>query len=128
MKSKGISAERELIHKFWHRAWAAIRIAGSGSTKYPAPDILAGNNIRKIGLECKVTKTKYQHFTDKEIEELQEFCKVFGAESWIGIKFNHVDWFFLTLEDLNKTKENYSINLEKAKLRGLSFDEMVEQN
>ena len=32
-KSKGISAERELIHKFWGTGWAAVRVAGRGAIK-----------------------------------------------------------------------------------------------
>ena len=52
-KKKGINAERELIHMFWAEKWAAIRVAGSGSSKYPSPDILAGNNLRKLAIECK---------------------------------------------------------------------------
>ena len=58
-KSKGINAERELIHLFWKtNSWTAVRIAGSGSSKYPCPDILAANISRKIAIEAKSTKDK----------------------------------------------------------------------
>ena len=53
-KSKGINAERSLIHKFWAHNWAAIRVAGSGSSKYPSPDVLAGNNLRKLAIEFQI--------------------------------------------------------------------------
>ncbi len=126
-KSKGINAERELIHLFWQNGWSACRIAGSGSTKYPSPDVIAGNNVRKIAIECKSTKDIRQYFTKKEIEELKEFSRVFGAEPWVGVKFNNVDWYFLTLEDLANNGEGYSTNIPCAKTKGFSFTELVRQ-
>ena len=126
-KSKGINAERELIHLFWKKGWSACRIAGSGSARYPSPDIIAGNNVRKLAIECKVTKDVRQYFTGKEISELQEFSRVFGAEPWVGVKFNNVDWYFLTLEDIKDAGEGYSVNLQSAKRKGFLFDELVRK-
>lgn len=127
MKSKGINAERELIHLFWGCGWSACRVAGSGSTKYPSPDVIAGNNVRKIAVECKVTKNVRQYFTKKEIEELQKFSDIFGAEPWVGVKFNNVDWYFLTLEDLASRGSAYSVNIPEAKMKGFLFNELVKQ-
>ncbi|MFC1723145.1 Holliday junction resolvase Hjc [Nanoarchaeota archaeon] len=124
-KTKGCNAERELIHLFWQNRWAASRIAGSGSICYPAPDILAGNNIRKLAIECKVTKSIKQYLTEKEIDELKEFSTIFGAEPWVAVKFNNVDWFFLTLDNLDRTEKNHVISLESAKRRGLSISELI---
>jgi Holliday junction resolvase len=126
-KSKGINAERELIHLFWHNGWSACRIAGSGSMKYPSPDIIAGNNLRKVAIECKATKDVRQYFTKKEIDELQRFSDAFGAEPWVGVKFDKVDWYFLTLEDLSNNGEGYSISLKGAKIKGFLFDELVKK-
>jgi Holliday junction resolvase len=124
-KSKGINAERELIHKFWSNGWSACRIAGSGSMRYPSPDIIAGNNVRKIAIECKATKEIRQYFTKKEICELKEFCRLFGAEPWTGVKFDRVDWYFLTVEDLENNGEGYSISIEGAKRKGFVFEELA---
>ena len=126
-KSKGINAERELIHRFWNNGWSACRVAGSGSTKYPAPDIIAGNNVRKIALECKATKDVRQRFTKKEIEELKTFSEMFGAEPWAGVRFDRLEWYFLTLEDLNETEEGYSVSLKCAKNKGFLFDELIRK-
>lgn len=126
-KSKGINAERELIHLFWKNSWSACRIAGSGSARYPSPDVIAGNNVRKLAIECKVTRDVRQYLTGKEIDELKEFSKVFGAEPWVGVKFNNVDWYFLTLEDIKDAGEGYSVSLEMAKRRGFLFDELIKQ-
>lgn len=125
-KSKGINAERDLIHKFWASKWAAIRVAGSGSSRYPSPDVLAGNNIRKLAIECKACKEKSRYFTKDEIEALKEFAKIFGAETWVGIKFDKIGWYFLTLEDLKETDNCYLASYEIAKRRGLIFEELIK--
>ena len=125
-KTKGVNAERELVHLFWKNNWAAIRVAGSGSAKYPSPDILAANISRKLAIESKLTKEDKKYFKKEDILQLTEFAEKFGAEPWIAIKFKGNPWFFLSLEDLQQTGANYSIPLELAKRRGLVFSELIE--
>ena len=55
-KAKGSNAERDLVHKFWGEMFACVRVAGSGSMKYPSPDIIASRDGITIALECKTTK------------------------------------------------------------------------
>lgn len=131
-KTKGTNAERELVHKFWSTGWTAMRAAGSGCIKYPCPDLLVGNlnankgKGRKLAIECKATKAIKQYLTKKEVDELQEFCRVFGAEPWIGVRFDKLDWYFLMLEDLQKTEgENYAVDIALAKRKGLLFEELI---
>ncbi len=123
-KAKGIGAERELIHLFWKNLWAAVRVAGSGSMKYPSPDIIASNNKRKLAIECKATKSTYQYLTKDEISELKKFSKMFGAETWIGVRFRK-DWYFLNIEDIRETENNFAVNTELAKQKGLTFNELI---
>lgn len=125
-KQKGSVAERELIHMLWDKGWAAFRAAGSGSTKYPCPDIITGNVLRKLGIEVKISKKPYQYFKRKEIEELRGFCQTFGAESWVAIKFQGLGWFFLTLEDLNESDAGFSVSESTARNKGLLFEELIE--
>ena len=61
--AKGTNAERELVRLFNELGWGCIRIAGSGSSKYPSPDILAGNALRRIAVECKTTKDNKKYFS-----------------------------------------------------------------
>ena len=125
-KSKGTNAERELIRFFWNTGdWAAMRAAGSGSSRYPCPDILAGNNIRKLAIECKTSKNNNVYLQKKEILELGEFAKKFGAESWVGIRFDKNDWCFLSLEDIKSTEKGFSISAALARRKGLLFEEMI---
>ncbi len=125
-KAKGTKGERELVKFFNDSGWACIRIAGSGSSRYPSPDILAGNAIRRLAIECKVTKDKKKYIPKQEIAQLEIFSRKFGAESWIGVKFSGEKWYFIMLEDLKDTGVSLSISLELAKLRGLTAEELIK--
>jgi holliday junction resolvase Hjr len=124
-KAKGTNGERELVRAFNEAGWACNRIAGSGSSKYPSPDIIAGNAIRRIAIECKVTKDQKKYLTNAEIEQLRTFSQSFGAESWVGVRFPGEPWYFLMLEDLENTGNNWVVSLETAKRRGLLTHELL---
>lgn len=124
-KRKGSNAERNLISLFWENNWAAIRSAGSGSMHFPSPDILAGNKIRRIAIEVKSTKSNNKYFPKIEIKQLLNFSDYFGAEPWIAIKFDRVEWVFINPEDLNETKENFVFSKKDISLKGLNFDELL---
>jgi len=127
MKSKGIGAERELLHKFWQTGeWIAMRSPGSGSIRYPCPDLLVGNQMRKLAIECKTTKADKQYLRQEQVDELKRFAGIFGAEPWVAVRFQREAWYFLMMEDIQETDgNNYVISLELAKKKGLLFDELV---
>lgn len=125
-KSKGSNAEREIIHQFWEAGWAALRVAGSGSIKYPVPDLIAGNGIRNIAIECKATKDKHKYFEKREIEELKWFSQVFGAEALVSVKFNNQGTYFIKIEDLLEKSKSFMTNLEIAQKKGQKFDELIK--
>ena len=124
-KAKGSKAERELISKFWANHWAAFRSAGSGSQQFPAPDIMAGNAIKQLAIEVKVTKDKVKYFTREEINSLMFFARKFGGQAWTCIKFGSEDYLFVHVEDLEETPKAYKVTKAKAILKGLSFDELL---
>ena len=124
-KAKGTAGERDIVHLFWANGWAAIRSAGSGSCSTPSPDILAGNNIRKVAVEAKITTSSSKYFPKEEIENLLIFAKSFGAEAWVAVRFQKLEWLFINPEDLTITNNGYSINIEKAKQIGLLFSELI---
>lgn len=124
-KAKGTRGERELVRLFNENNWSCVRIAGSGSSHYPSPDIIAGNTLRRLAIECKVTKEQKKYFPDIEIKQLQIFSQKFGAESWIGVKFPKEPWYFLMLEDLEDTGSCRAVSLELAKRKGLKAEELM---
>ena len=127
-KAKGSNAERELIHMFWNNGFASLRAAGSGSMKYPCPDLIVGNNLRKLAVEVKRPGKKYQHLTKKEIEELRQFSMLFGAEPWVGVRFDRKEWYFVPLQEMKKTpQQNFVLNLNKARMLGLRFDDLISK-
>jgi len=93
-KTKGTKAERELFHMLWEHFGPALRSAGSGSTPRPSPDLLASNGKKVLAIECKSSKKENIYLTKKEVDELNEFCNLFKAEPWIGVRFNNMEWFF----------------------------------
>ncbi len=126
LKSKGISYERELIHLFWGTGnWAAMRIAGSGSIKYPSADILAGNVLRKLAIECKSVKNNAVYIPKEDVEQLKEFAKIYGAEPWIAVRFHNKEWHFLSMDNLEFTENNAVITTENMKQKGLLFTEVI---
>ena len=124
-KAKGTTAERELIHKFWAAGWAAVRVAGSGSMRYPSPDILAGTPSRRLAIECKASGEGYQYLDQEDVGQLEEFSRIFAAEPWFAVRFDGEGWYFVSLEDLESSGKAYSISVSQAKSRGLIFDELL---
>ena len=125
LKSKGSNAERELLHMFWSKGWACIRSAGSGSMKYPGPDLLVGNKVRRMAIECKCTKKDKVYLDEHDVKQLKEFSNVFDARSFFAVKFSRKEWLFLSLEDIEKTQKGYVIGSKIAELRGISFQELI---
>lgn len=125
-KSKGINAERDLIHKFWAAEWGAVRVAGSGSSVYPSPDIIASNKTRRLAVECKSCKGKYQYLTKDGITQLKTFSAIFDAEPWVAVKFNKVGWFFIKACDLKETNKNFNITPELAAKHGKTFEQLTK--
>lgn len=130
-KSKGIKAEREILHKFWDNGFVAMRAPASGAIKYPSPDLLVGNAARKLAIECKSTSSKSQYISSEQVESLKTFASIFGAEPWIAVRFRKSSsekegWYFLSLDDLKETKgSNYVISLSLARARGILFEELI---
>jgi len=88
--------------------WAAVRVAGSGSSRFPSPDILASNGSRILAIECKSTKKRYQYLEHSQLRQLQQFARTFNAEPWIAVKFS-TNWRFFKPEDLKRTKNKFGV-------------------
>src|SRR3989304_6186057 len=126
-KAKGSRAERELLAMFWNNSYAGFRVAGSGSTPLPSPDLLVGNGKRYLAIECKSLKSKAKYLEEEQIKELIEFSRIFGAEPWIGLRFNNLGWYFIQPNKLKKSKKGSLIaSLDLLKEHGLDFNKLIK--
>lgn len=126
LKSKGIAAERELVHILQNHGFAAIRVAGSGSTVAPSTDVIAGNAGRVFSFECKTIKRDSRYIAKQQIHDFVSFSSQFGAECWIAVRFARTPWLFLLIEDLIETEKNFGITKTLALQRGLKIEELLE--
>ncbi len=126
-KSKGSNAERDLLHRFWQHNWACVRTAGSGSMKYDAPDLLVSNRKRILAIECKATKSQHQYFTKEEIFALRSFSHLFGAEPFVGVKFNGMPWSFLPANHLQETQKSFCLSRANAEKDAYDFDALIAE-
>jgi len=125
MKAKGSNAERQLVAMFWEKGYAAIRVAGSGSSRFPCPDVLASNGQKTFAVEAKATKTEYQYFRKDQIEQLINFSQVFNAEPILAVKFSS-KWYFFHLTNLSITKKGeYVVKKKDAEDIGIYFEELI---
>lgn len=128
MKSKGSRTERELLHKFFEHGWSCLRTAGSGSTSELSTDLIAGRKGRVLAIECKSGRKHIKRYIQKEqMEGLKEFSSTFGAEAWIGMRFDNEDWLFLKPNHLDKVGENFGVNLKLARKKGIKFEELIKK-
>ncbi len=125
LKSKGIAAERDLVHLLQKKGFAAIRVAGSGSTQTPSTDILAGNGTRLFSIECKTVHGESRYVGREAIADFVSFSRQFGAEPWIAVRFFRQPWRFLLIEDIPLTEKNVAITRILAEAKGLLLDELV---
>jgi holliday junction resolvase Hjr len=125
-KKKGSRLERELVHMFYDAEWQPIRASGSGSTPLPCADLLAGSNGRVLAIECKGGKG-VRYIKKQQIDELMDFSSRFGAEPWLGARFDNTEWFFLKIQHLrqSKTGNNFVVDLKLAKEKGIKFRELI---
>ncbi len=120
-KSKGLNAERELVHLFWSNGWSAARIAGSGSSSMPSPDIIAGGKGKLLVIECKTVEKLPKYFSSKEIEELEEFAFRMGAKPIVAVKINRKGWYYCDSRMLRKTNNSFVFDesIEKKEIKEL---------
>lgn len=127
MSKTGSKEERDLVKMLWDANCAAMRApASGGATKKPLPDVIAGNGKIYLAIEVKSSSKDRIYIDSPKIEGLLEFSATFGAQPYLGAKFNYMKWRFLKLEDLKKTKNgNYRVDKELVLEKGLELDEII---
>lgn len=112
MKAKGTNSERELIHLLWKEGFASIRCAGSGSSRYPTPDILAGNGKTIVSIEAKSRAKLPVYLTKEEIDDLIKFSEQFGSIPLVAVRIKREQWKLFRIYMLNETDKGYSVTKE----------------
>ena len=126
MKRKGLKFERDLIHALWNEGFAAVRVAGSGSSSYPSPDIVASNGKTIIAIEAKMRDRLPLYIPGEKIRELVMFSNLFGARPVIALKLKKAKWRFFEVEMLEKTENGYKIS-EKIFPLGKELGEILNK-
>ncbi len=109
-KEKGLRFERELIDLLWECGFAAVRVAGSGVSSFPCPDIIASNGKITFAFEVKSRSKLPLYLDEREVKDLAMFSTLFGAKPYIALRLLRMKWKFVELEKLEKTSKGYRID------------------
>lgn len=123
--AKGANAERELMHLFFERGFSVVRIAGSGTSPLPAPDIIALKRGRIVAVECKARKAMNLAVSVGQIGELLDWAGRAGAEAFVGWKIPRKGWFFLKPEQMCNTGKFFTINQMDAMGNAKSLESVI---
>lgn len=118
--NKGANAERELLNLLFVSGMAVCRAAGSGKGKnnIPTPDAVALRNGKIYAFECKAWKSGSLHISHQQIEDLDAWCGMAGAELVIAWKIPRKGWWFFEKKDLRKLEKSYGITQDEAFAKG----------
>ena len=121
--NKGANAERELLNALYEAGMAVCRVAGSGKNDKPMPDAVALKKGKIFAFECKAWKADNLNISRVQVEELEAWCQLAGAEFVIAWKIPHKGWRFFGKEHLHATGKAYAISREKAFAVGKNLDD-----
>ena len=122
---KGANAERELIHMLFDRGLAVLRVAGSGKTSLPSPDVVALKPGLQIAIECKAWSKAYLSVSVLQMQELSMWSKMAGAELYVAWKIPRKGWRFLKPNQFNKTDKAYNISRKHALTHGIDLGVVI---
>jgi holliday junction resolvase Hjr len=125
-KSKGSNAERELLFKLYDRGFAVVRVAGSGCSTLPTPDIIAVKNKLTIAIECKTKKGEYLNIKESQIQELITWENMAKCKSYVAWRVSKDCWYFIDIYSLNKTNKAHSIKKKEIIEKGLIFEDFIK--
>jgi Holliday junction resolvase len=122
---KGANAERELIHVLFERGFSVVRVAGSGKTALPAPDLIALRHGRILAFESKAWAASNLSIPALQMNELVSWSNRAGAEVYIAWKVPHKGWFFLKPAQLKKTPKAFTISRKNALRQGIDLNVVI---
>jgi len=115
-RSKGYTAERELVIKLWRLGFAVMRAPASGAKikKAKYPDVVAIKSGKVLIFEVKSrSKLGSIYLHTAQIQKLREFAERASGVAYIAIRLPGSEWRFIPLEALEKVSESrYRISKE----------------
>jgi len=129
---KGARRERELLKKLDPEGFVGMRAPSSGSGGKKAdgeerelPDVLAGDGDVFYAFESKTSGNDVIYIDGEEIDDLEFFSHMFGAQEKIAVRFDRMEWFFFDPSELYQTRGgNYRIKKENVN-KGETLSELV---
>ncbi|MFB6361059.1 MAG: Holliday junction resolvase Hjc [Halobacteriales archaeon] len=127
--AKGDRRERELVNQLDERGFAVMRAPASGSaTSRELPDVLAGNGAVFYAIEVKASAGDPIYLDEKEVYDLVYFGRNFGAEPYIGVRFDRESWYFFDPrgDEIHETDGgNYRVKKETALEQGRPMESLT---
>ena len=131
---RGIRDERELVNRLWKYGFAVLRSPASGSaTKFPRPDIIAGNSELnlQLAIEVKTTWNKTIYIAKESFDQLIAFANLFGCQPVFALKFKGKrkhPWIIVSPKKLKATDQgNYKVTFRSALLTGSDLEVFVKE-
>ena len=109
-KSKGGVYERELLRLFFESGFSGVRVAGSGASSIPSPDLVIGRDGRVLAFEVKSTVKDYVYISKSQLNNLLDFSRVFGAKPLVAVKFINRGWRFFEIPEISSKNTRFSFS------------------
>ena len=103
---RGYQAELELVNLLVRRGFYAVRVPVSGGRGFPC-DVLAAKGEDKHAYEVKSTKEKTLYLYKKDIKSLIEFCRKFGFQAYVAVRWKYKKknpWTFIKVNQAKPLK------------------------
>ena len=113
--AKGANAERELIHLLYDRGFAVVRVAGSGKTSLPCPDIVALAPKVKLAFECKAWDKGSLSLAKPKIAEMRTWEENTGMTTMIAWRLSREGWYFIYLDELGEQAKSFTVTAKRAR-------------
>lgn len=120
--NKGANAERELIKILFNKGFAVLRVAGSGVSPLPSPDVVALKKGRILAFECKAWQGDYLAIPVTTMKEEVNWARIAGAEFFVAWKIPRAGWLFVKFENFHNAGKNFMITLQEAKKTSRSIE------
>ena len=111
--SKGARGERELLNFLYSKGYSVMRAAGSGVNSL-GPDIIAFKEGTGLAFECKAWNKTSISIEVEKIEKLKQWESNTRMHTFIAWRMNGSGWFFISLDEMNRTSDYYTVTRKNA--------------